>query len=260
MKRFSGEKVHSDHIKRANMISNKKKTKNIKMKRYYSISNSGFSSSEQPYSQNDESRDEDYCFQPPDFIFKLFCMVESESLSPVEWDESGENIRVYGSRAYLFKEKFGLKTNKLESIHRQLNNYGFQKISKNSEREFATFRHEKFIRGRKDLLKYVKKSIKTDEEGKPIKRRRKLKIQIQSQGSETSLKSEIYEMSEFFKNQISDLKKNIRNLQEIDCMKTQEIVNLRKKVTDLEETCTQKILSQDFEIEESCNYASFLSL
>ena len=230
------------------------------MKRYNSISSFGFSYPDQPDLQNDESRDEDYCIQPPDFIFKLFCMVESESLSPVEWDESGENIRVYGSRAYLFKEKFGLKTNKLESIHRQLNNYGFQKISKNSEREFATFRHGKFLRGRGDLLKYVKKSIKTDEEGQPIKRRRKRKIQVQSQDSETSLKSEIYEMSEFFKKQIFDLKKNIRNLQEIDRVKTQEIVNLRKKVTDLEETCTQKISSPGYEIEEGFDYASFLSL
>ena len=226
------------------------------MKRYNSISSFGFSS---PL-QSNESRNEDDCIQPPDFIFKLFCMVESESLSPVEWDESGVNIRVYGSRACLFKEKFGLKTNKLESIHRQLNNYGFQKISKNSEREFATFRHEKFIRGRKDLLKYVKKSIKTDEEGKPIKRRRKRKIQVQPQDSETSLKSEIYKMSEFFKNQIFDLKENIRNLQEIDYVKSQEIVNLRKKVTDLEETCTKKILTQGYEKEEGFHYASFLSL
>ncbi|GIX74565.1 hypothetical protein CEXT_252831 [Caerostris extrusa] len=98
------------------------------------------------------------------FQYKLWNLVNSNKSSSVRWNKAGDAIIFNFTQ---FKKEFldhsddFCKSNKLASFVRQLNLYGFKKVSdlrRSRRRDCHEFKNCFFVRAREDLLQNVKRN------------------------------------------------------------------------------------------------------
>ena len=98
----------------------------------------------------------------PNFLLKLYQILENESYKDIiHWAEDGKYFII--SNLHDFTEKIlpkYYKHNNYSSFIRQLNMYDFHK--KKSGNNEHVFHHQNFIKGRKDLLKLIKRKSKKE--------------------------------------------------------------------------------------------------
>ena len=190
-------------------------------------------------------------------------MVNHKSLSPIEWDgpSNGKLIRLYTSRANLFK-KFGFETTRLESIHRQLNNYSFQKVPQKSGNGYSTFKHKFFVRDNPKLMSKITKSIRLDENGKKyIRSRPRNNNSPEKDGrEEKSTKFEgIDKKICLLQELLQNVEKSLKELQDIQTMHSTEIDIIKKKLTTPEAPPTSQYYNPNVnQYSESDSFLNFL--
>eukprot|EP00164_Ancoracysta_twista_P003632 GFYU01004865.1.p1 GENE.GFYU01004865.1~~GFYU01004865.1.p1 ORF type:complete len:297 (-),score=59.92 GFYU01004865.1:297-1187(-) len=95
----------------------------------------------------------------PQFLVKLFDILEDHETAPIiRWIEDGKSFIVHRPNDFsevLLPKHF--KHNNFSSFIRQLNIYGFRKVRE--EKETEKFYHEKFQRGKRHLLKDIKRKV-----------------------------------------------------------------------------------------------------
>lgn len=99
------------------------------------------------------------------FLAKLWALVNDSSCDDlIAWDPSGGSFHVYDQSRFareILPRYF--KHNNFASFIRQLNMYGFRKISTiehgslKNERDDIEFAHQNFVRGQDNLLEYIKR-------------------------------------------------------------------------------------------------------
>lgn len=150
--------------------------------------------------------------EAPIFLRKTYAMISTCDPSYACWSDNGETFLVKNPEVFardIIPQFF--KHNKFASFVRQLNFYGFRKIKNESilvsdetaphtpEYKYWKFRHEKFLRGRPDLLVEIRKlgqnQTVVDPEEVAV-----LKDQVRGLQKEVgSLKRTMEEMVGFFK-------------------------------------------------------------
>ncbi|KAG8189942.1 hypothetical protein JTE90_009082 [Oedothorax gibbosus] len=127
------------------------------------------------------------------FQRKLWDLVNSGKNESVRWNENGDVI-VFNFP--LFKKEFldpsnkFCKSNKLASFVRQLNLYGFKKVSdsrRSRRKDIHDFQHPWFAKGREDWLKNVKRNSVPFKGEAPTKRRRRSAKKKLTEDSESKI-------------------------------------------------------------------------
>ena len=103
------------------------------------------------------------------FIRKTFDLLSEESLkSIVSWSPSNDSFIIY--QVDIFEKEIlpkYFKHNNLGSFVRQLNTYGFRKVTRKDVKEIE-FKHKLFIKGEKELLQHIirktPKSVNSEED------------------------------------------------------------------------------------------------
>lgn len=98
----------------------------------------------------------DYVHSSYSFPEKLYIILENSSIESAQWAENGICFRIVNEEVFLDKvmpQYF--KQTKMTSFQRQLNSYGFRKISRGGES--GCYFHPKFQKGRPDLLLVVQR-------------------------------------------------------------------------------------------------------
>ncbi|KAG9018362.1 hypothetical protein FRB93_000065 [Tulasnella sp. JGI-2019a] len=92
-------------------------------------------------------------------VERLFVLLEDPTMGHlIKWTTDGKYFVVVDEQGLM--DIAGFKTKKFESLHKQLNNYGFHKKKKSrkaakGELANGAWYHERFLRGRPDLLREV---------------------------------------------------------------------------------------------------------
>lgn len=102
----------------------------------------------------------------PAFLVKLWKLVEDEKCNNlISWSSSGQSFIIHNQTQFA-KELLPLyfKHNNMASFIRQLNMYGFRKVTNidqglRSDREEIEFFHNFFIRGQECLLEFIKRKV-----------------------------------------------------------------------------------------------------
>ena len=96
----------------------------------------------------------------PSFLVKLYDILESEKYKHVvHWNDNGRSFHV--ENYHLFSDEIlplYFKHRNFSSFVRQLNMYDFHKVRNNKSE--MNFYHCKFIKGKRHLLKYIKRKQK----------------------------------------------------------------------------------------------------
>ncbi|GFY76566.1 heat shock factor protein 2 [Trichonephila inaurata madagascariensis] len=98
------------------------------------------------------------------FQYKLWNLVNSNTTGSVRWNKTGDAVVfnfIQFKKEYLDYSSEFCKSNKLASFVRQLNLYGFNKVSdlrRMRKRDHHEFKNCYFLQGREDLLRYVKRN------------------------------------------------------------------------------------------------------
>ncbi|GFT28241.1 heat shock factor protein 2 [Nephila pilipes] len=98
------------------------------------------------------------------FQYKLWNLINSNTTGSVQWNKTGDavifNFTLF-KKEYLDYNSDFCKSNKLASFIRQLNLYGFNKVSdlrRMRKRDCHVFKNCYFLQGREDLLQYVERN------------------------------------------------------------------------------------------------------
>ncbi|KAI8339711.1 HSF-type DNA-binding-domain-containing protein, partial [Chlamydoabsidia padenii] len=99
------------------------------------------------------------------YIYLLYSMLENNTYANLmSWCPSGTSFSIVNAKTFAAQVlPAHFKHSNFSSFVRLLNMYGFHKISKSprgqrsSDKEIWEFSHTKFIRGRSDLLKDIKR-------------------------------------------------------------------------------------------------------
>ncbi|BFZ19162.1 hypothetical protein BsWGS_22200 [Bradybaena similaris] len=103
----------------------------------------------------------------PAFLIKLWTLVEDPSTDElIHWDSSGTSFHVYDQQRFS-REILPLyfKHNNIASFIRQLNMYGFRKVTHidqgglKIEKDDLQFQHQYFQRGERDMLQFIKRKV-----------------------------------------------------------------------------------------------------
>uniref|UniRef100_A0A0B6Z4B9 HSF-type DNA-binding domain-containing protein n=1 Tax=Arion vulgaris TaxID=1028688 RepID=A0A0B6Z4B9_9EUPU len=103
----------------------------------------------------------------PAFLIKLWTLVEDPSTDElIHWDSSGVSFHVYDQQRFS-REILPLyfKHNNIASFIRQLNMYGFRKVTHidqgglKIEKDDLQFQHQYFQRGERDMLQFIKRKV-----------------------------------------------------------------------------------------------------
>ncbi|KAL7581182.1 hypothetical protein ACA910_005971 [Epithemia clementina (nom. ined.)] len=143
----------------------------------------------------------------PVFLRKTYKMIDTAHSSIATWSDGGTTFVVKDTEKFaaeVIPEFF--KHNNFSSFVRQLNFYGFRKIKSDplrirdaessEESRFWKFRHEKFQRGREDLLGEIRKS--NHHEAADKQEVDGLKAEVKALRDELfSLRAEMHEMRDF---------------------------------------------------------------
>ncbi|XP_077503462.1 uncharacterized protein LOC144113933 isoform X3 [Amblyomma americanum] len=108
----------------------------------------------------------------PAFLVKLWKLVEDEECNDlISWNSNGQSFIIHNQTQFA-KELLPLyfKHNNMASLIRQLNIYGFRKVTNTdqglrSDREEIEFFHSFFIRGQECLLEFIKRKVPTSRAG-----------------------------------------------------------------------------------------------
>lgn len=98
------------------------------------------------------------------FQYKLWNLIHSNKSTSIQWNKTGDGILfnfLQFKKEVLDRDVDFCKSNKLASFIRQLNLYGFKKIpemKRTKKKDNHEFRNSFFLRGRDDLLQYVKRN------------------------------------------------------------------------------------------------------
>jgi hypothetical protein len=89
------------------------------------------------------------------FPDKLFSILEREDQSVMGWILEGSAFKVFDNPRFceIILPKY-YRHNKIESFQRQLNMYGFKRVSRGED--IGAYFHPMFIRGKRHLLRHVK--------------------------------------------------------------------------------------------------------
>ncbi|KAK6982555.1 heat shock factor protein-like isoform X1 [Biomphalaria glabrata] len=105
----------------------------------------------------------------PAFLIKLWTLVEDPSTDElIQWDSSGTSFHVFDQQRFS-REILPLyfKHNNIASFVRQLNMYGFRKVTHvdqgglKIEKDDLQFQHQFFQRGERDMLQFIKRKVST---------------------------------------------------------------------------------------------------
>ncbi|CAO4371527.1 unnamed protein product [Caenorhabditis nigoni] len=129
----------------------------------------------------------------PVFLIKLWTIVEDTNLqSIVHWDESGASFHIADPDSFCRNVlPHFFKHNNLNSWSRQLNEYGFRKMT--PESDHLEFSHPCFVQGRPELLSKIKRK-------KPSKETEGKVVNEQTQQSLDIVMAEMRSMREMAKN------------------------------------------------------------
>ncbi|PIC39985.1 hypothetical protein B9Z55_011488 [Caenorhabditis nigoni] len=131
----------------------------------------------------------------PVFLIKLWTIVEDTNLqSIVHWDESGASFHIADPDSFcrnILPHFF--KHNNLNSLIRQLNEFGFRKMTPESDQDHLEFSHPYFVQGRPELLSKIKRK-------KPSKETEGKVVNEQTQQSLDMVMAEMRSMREMAKN------------------------------------------------------------
>ncbi|CAL1536536.1 unnamed protein product [Lymnaea stagnalis] len=103
----------------------------------------------------------------PAFLIKLWTLVEDPTTDElIHWDSSGTSFHVYDQQRFS-REILPLyfKHNNIASFIRQLNMYGFRKVTHidqgglKIEKDDLQFQHQFFQRGEQDMLQFIKRKV-----------------------------------------------------------------------------------------------------
>ncbi|XP_077542083.1 uncharacterized protein LOC144154876 isoform X1 [Haemaphysalis longicornis] len=108
----------------------------------------------------------------PAFLVKLWKLVEDEKCNNlISWSSNGQSFIIHNQTQFA-KELLPLyfKHNNMASFIRQLNMYGFRKVTNidqglRSDREEIEFFHNFFIRGQECLLEFIKRKVPSGRGG-----------------------------------------------------------------------------------------------
>lgn len=178
----------------------------------------------------------------PIFLRKTYHMIDSCDPEIAAWSDNGETFVV--KQPDVFEKSIipqFFKHSKFSSFVRQLNFYGFRKIKYSDtikidtklEAETANywrFRHEKFIRGKPELLADIRRhnsqsSVEKDKAGESTQPRKEV----------TSLKSEV----DVLKDRIADMSKNINDLTKL--VQNMAVAEVKPQAMDvaMDSTCVE---------------------
>lgn len=161
----------------------------------------------------------------PVFLIKLWNIVEDSNLqSIVHWDESGASFHIadpYSFCRNVLPHFF--KHNNLNSLIRQLNMYGFRKMTPlsqggltrtESDQDHLEFSHPCFVQGRPELLSQIKRKVR-DTQKQSAKTAEDKQVNEQTQQSLDIVMAEMRSMREKAKNmedKMSKLTKENRDM------------------------------------------------
>jgi len=133
----------------------------------------------------------------PIFLRKTYHMIDTCDPAIASWSEEGDTFVVKDTEKFasdIIPQFF--KHNNFSSFVRQLNFYGFRKIKSDAiklnpvleelDAKHWRFRHDKFLRGRPDLLKEIRKASQTNPEKEEVDTLKKEVKDLRSQLSHMS--------------------------------------------------------------------------
>eukprot|EP00559_Dactyliosolen_fragilissimus_P005798 CAMPEP_0184856884 /NCGR_PEP_ID=MMETSP0580-20130426/2049_1 /TAXON_ID=1118495 /ORGANISM="Dactyliosolen fragilissimus" /LENGTH=443 /DNA_ID=CAMNT_0027352147 /DNA_START=45 /DNA_END=1376 /DNA_ORIENTATION=- len=195
----------------------------------------------------------------PIFLRKTYHMIDTCNPEISSWSEDGETFVV--KQPEVFEKEIipqFFKHSKFSSFVRQLNFYGFRKIKftdtiKIDEKleaetaNFWRFRHEKFLRGRPDLLTEIRRSNSQSN----VDKTKQTEKQPESQGDYSSLKSEVDSLKERIStmsvnlDQITSLMRDAKLKDDYNSVNTNETGAKRKKLDSVQSSLSMDIKMED---------------
>ena len=89
------------------------------------------------------------------FIVKLFAILENEEPEIIRWIRDGSAFKVLDQRRFVGEvlPKY-FRHARIESFQRQLNLYGFKRVSRGED--MGAYYHSMCVRGRRDLIRNIR--------------------------------------------------------------------------------------------------------
>ena len=191
----------------------------------------------------------------PPFLRKTCDMLEDEANSDIiAWKPEGDSFQIYdGERLAddLLPRYF--KHNNLCSFIRQLHTYGFRKVARDPK--VLEFKHSKFIRGERELLKEIKRRTSVKRQA-PMEEEDGTNHESTERISDTekSLRHEIKRLRDdknYLEKKLNTLEKQQHETQDLLMNQLQQMHISNMKLQRREEQLLQLLLQQQLSFKDS---------